>query len=98
METKEEWITKTMESLEGTDRAESDPLLFDKVLQRIQNDQLKVVSIHKQVIWKAAALILILISFNVFTLVYFSSSSDNSINTVKSVANEYFSYIDSINL
>ena len=98
METKVEWISKTMESLEGMNRAESDPLLFDKVLQRIQNHQPMVVSIHKQVIWKAAAFFLILISFNVFTLVFFSSSSDNSINTVKSVANEYFSYIDSINL
>ena len=98
METKEEWINKTMESLEGMNRAESDPVLFDKVLQRIQNHQPMVVSIHKQMIWKAAALILILISMNVFTLVYFSKSPDKDQNAVRTVANEYFSYIDSINL
>ena len=98
METKEEWINKTMESLEGMNRAESDPLLFDKVLQRIQNHQPKVFSIHKQMIWKAAALILILISMNVFTLIFFSRSGHHIENNVKSVADEYFYYIDSINL
>jgi hypothetical protein len=97
METKENWINKTMESLDGVNRAESDPLLFDKALQRIQHGNPTVVSIRSGLVWRIAALILILISFNVFTLVY-SKTSGNSHNTAKSVANEYFSYIDSINL
>jgi hypothetical protein len=97
METKEDWINKTMESLDGINRAESDPLLFDKVLKRIQHDNLAVISIRSRLVWRIAALILILITFNVFTLVY-SKTSGNSQNTAKSVANEYFSYIDSINL
>jgi hypothetical protein len=97
METKEDWINKTMGTLDGISRAKSDPLLFDKVLQRIQHDNLPVISIRSLLVWKIAALILILISFNVFTLVY-SKTSGNSQNTAKSVANEYFSYIDSINL
>jgi hypothetical protein len=98
METKEEWINKTMESLEGMHRAESDPLLFDKAFQRIRNRQPKVVSLHKPMIWRVAALILLLVSFNIITLVYFSRSSGEAESPVKSVANEYFSYIDSINL
>ena len=98
METKEDWINKTMESLDGTSRAEPDPLFFDKLLQRLQHHDPIVISNYSRMIWRAAALILILISFNVITLVCFSKRSDNAQNTVKSVANEYFSYIDSINL
>ena len=98
METKENWINKTLESLDDANRAGSDPLLFDKVMQRMQHDSPAVISIRSRMIWRAAALILILISLNVFTMVYFAKTPDNSQNTAKSVANEYFSYIDSINL
>jgi hypothetical protein len=98
MKTKENWINKTIVSLDGIIRAESDPLLVDKVLQRIQHDNPIVISIRSRRIWRVAALILVLISFNVFTLVYFTKTSGNSQNTAKSVANEYFSYLDSINL
>lgn len=98
METKENWINKTLESLDDVNRAESDPLLFDKAMQRIQHATPTIISIRLRMIWRIAALILVLISFNVFTLVYFAKASGNSQINVKSVANEYFSYIDSINL
>lgn len=98
METKENWINKTLESLDDVSRAESDPLLFDKALQLIQRDKPVIISIRSRMMWRVAALILLLISFNVFTLVYFAKTSGNSQINVKSVANEYFSYIDSINL
>jgi hypothetical protein len=98
METKENWINKTLESLDDINRAESDPLLFDKVLQRIQHDRPIIISVRSRMIWRVAALILVLISFNVFTMIYFAKVSGIGQNNVKSVANEYFSYIDSINL
>jgi hypothetical protein len=98
METKENWINKTLESLDGVNRAEGDPILFDKAMQRIQHGNPTTISIRSRMIWRVAALILVLISFNVFSLVYFSKTSGNSQINVKSVANEYFSYIDSINL
>jgi hypothetical protein len=98
MESKTDWINKTMETLDNTDRAECDPLLFDNVLQRIKLTNPGVVTIRSQTVWRIAALILVLISFNVFTLVYFSKTSGNSQSTAKSVANEYFSYLGSINL
>ena len=49
-------------------------------------------------VWKIAAVILLLISLNVFTMVYFSKSSSGRANAAKSVASEYFSYVDTINL
>jgi hypothetical protein len=98
METKENWINKTLESLNGVNRAESDPLLFEKALQRIQHGNPTIISIRSSMIWRVAALILVLISFNVFTMVYFTKASGISQNNVKSVAYEYFYYIDSINL
>jgi hypothetical protein len=98
METKENWINNTLESLDGVNRAESDPLLFDKALQRIQRGTPTIISIRSRMFWRVAALILVLISFNVITMVYFAKTSGNNRINVKSVANEYFSYIDSINL
>jgi hypothetical protein len=98
MESKTDWINKTMETLDNTDRAECDPLLLDKVLHRIHHDRPILITVRSQMVWRIAALILVLISFNVFTLVYFSKTSGNSQNTAKSVANEYFSYLGSINL
>jgi hypothetical protein len=98
METKENWINKTLESLDDVNRAESDPLLFNKALQRIQYGKPTIISIRSSMIWRVAALILVLISFNVITMVYFTKTPGDSQINVKSVANEYFSYIDSINL
>ena len=98
METKEEWIDKTMESLDGISRAESDTIFYEKLMQRIHQPGPDVFSIRSQVVWRAAALILLLISFNILTFLYFSGKSDTQGSTAKSVAKEYFSYMDSFNL
>lgn len=97
MKTKEDWISETMASLDGIQRAESDPMLMDKVLIRM-NEKPGIVSFFTPEILRIAAMILLLISFNVFTFIYFAGKSDMSDSAVKSVATEYFSYIDSFNL
>jgi len=98
MKTKEEWINETMESLEGIQQAEPDPAISDKVLQQIQYQQPVSVSFRAPLFIKAAAIILVLISCNIITLIYFSGASKKTDNNVKSVAVEYFSYFGSINL
>jgi hypothetical protein len=97
METKEEWINKTMESLDGIKVAECDPLLFNNLLEHFHPPKSNVFSIQSKMILRLAAMILIIISFNVFTLVWFTRSQNNNQDYVKSVANEYFSYMGSIN-
>lgn len=98
MRTKEEWINETMESLEGIQRAESDPMLAEKALNRIQVHSRDVISFRTPMVLVAAAMILLLISFNIITFIYFPGSTDMHDNTIRSVATEYFSYIDSLNL
>jgi hypothetical protein len=98
MKAKEIWIDETMDALDGASRPESDPLIADKVWERIQSDEPVAVSFQPRTGWRIAAIILILISLNVFTMFYFDGKPDDSQKYVKSVAHEYFSYIDTINL
>ena len=98
MNTKEEWISETMESLEDIQPAASDPILAEKVMNRILHQKPVVISLHTPMVLRAAALILLLISFNLITFIYFAKETDTSENNVRSIATEYFSYIDSLNL
>ena len=98
MKTKEEWISETMESLEGIQPAAGDPILAEKVMNRIRLGRPVAFSFRAPVVLKAAALILLLISFNLITFIYSAGGTDISENSVKSIATEYFSYIDSLNL
>jgi len=92
----EQQIDKTLESLDGIHRAKSNYFMYEKVMQRINNDGLKTLTRQSRIIWQMAALILILISINLLSLVYFSKTSGQSQDNVKSIANEYFSYMDPI--
>jgi hypothetical protein len=97
MNTKEEWINHTMESLDGAGCAALNPFVREKILQRINTPEPVTDSIKFSIVWKVAAVILLLISLNVFTLVYFSRTSGIGQGTSRSVASEYFSYIDNYN-
>ena len=64
----------------------------------IGNSEFGYGTIKRSMIWKIAAVILLLISLNVFTMVYYSKSSGSGQSATKTVASEYFSYIDNYNL
>ncbi len=112
MKTKEEWVDKVMGSLDGASRAELNPAAKEDLLKRIQNAGCRmrdagygmqgagyrIDPVEPALAWKIAAVILLLVSLNVFTMVYYHKSSAGSINPAKSVASEYFSYIDHYNL
>ena len=98
METKEQWINKTLESLDEAEQAGLNPFVQETILQRVKTPSFIVHSVSYKRIWKLAAVILILISLNVFTLLYFPPSSSTVKNPVKVIAGEYFSYIDIYNL
>ena len=98
MKTKEEWISETMESLDDIQPADGDPILAEKVMNRIRLQEPVVFSFRAPVVLRAAAAIVLLISFNLITFIYFAGGKDAPENNVKSIASEYFSYIDSLNL
>jgi len=98
MKTKEEWVDRAMVSLDGAGRAEINPFVRERILQGFSWPVKEQVNLKPGLVWKIAAVILLLISLNVFTMVYYHKSSAGSNNPVKSVASEYFSYIDHYNL
>ena len=98
MNTKDQWINQTMESLDGAGRAGLSPSIREKIPDRIQAPWAGTDSVAIGLVWKIAAVILLLISLNVFTLTVSHRSSGNTRDSAKSVASEYFSYIDNYNL
>ena len=54
--------------------------------------------IKTSMVWKIAAVILLLVSLNVFTMTYFNKSTTNQAKSTNPVASEYFSYLNTINL
>ena len=98
MKTKEEWVDKAMGSLDGAGSAELNPFIREMILRGFAEPVKEQSALKPGLAWKIAAIILLLISLNVFTIVYYHKSSAGSNNPVKSVASEYFSYIDHYNL
>ena len=97
MNTKEQWINKTLESLDGTGRAGLNPFIREKILQRVRTPLPEQISLKFSRVWKIAAVIILLISLNIFTLIHLQRSSGTFQDQVKSVASEYFSFIDTYN-
>ena len=98
MNAKEHWIDATMESLDGAGRAALNPSVKEKILEGFQAPVTVRDSITIKQVWKIAAVILLLLSLNVFTLVYFGKSSGSRQDQAKSIAREYFSYLGNYNL
>jgi hypothetical protein len=98
MKTKEEWVDKAMGSLDGAGRAELNPAANEELLKRMQDAGYRIDPVKPAMVWKIAAVILLLISLNVFTIVYYHKSAAGSSSPASSVASEYFSYIDHYNL
>jgi hypothetical protein len=98
MQAKEKWMDETMDALNGINRAESNPALLEKVMQSIHPDQPELIGGQIGLIWKFAACIALLISFNLITLKQIDRSASADQNSAKSAASEYFSYIDYYNL
>ncbi len=110
MKAKEQFTDDVMRSLDGANRARLSPGMREKILmgsgergagsreQGAGSGEQGMGSVSFSLVWKIAAIVLLLVSLNVFTMVHFSKSTVSSSNTTKSVAVEYFSYINHYNL
>ena len=97
MKTKEQWIDETMESLDGVTGARADLPLFGKIEQRIDRYPFQSSSNGTRLFLKVAAGLAILVTINVFTALNYSKNSGLSQTTTNPLANEYFTYIETIN-
>lgn len=97
MKTKEDWVAATMESLDGIHSAEGDPLLFGKIMGKLQKKGPKVLFISPSLLLKMAAGLALLISVNVVTLfVYSRTATSGKEISGNPLASEYFTYIKTI--
>ncbi|MGZ3862328.1 MAG: hypothetical protein ACXVPN_03580 [Bacteroidia bacterium] len=86
-------IENTLNSLEGIERADIGPLFYDKVMNRIENGEAKVVSIAPRVLWQAAAGFAFLIALNIVVLLRNGNSKNlQAQDNNNPLAKEYFSY------
>ena len=66
MSAKDQWIQKTMESLDELPKAEPNPYLYEKITNRLQSRRGAVISVR--VIWKLSVGFAILLLLNVFAI------------------------------
>jgi hypothetical protein len=98
METKDEWIGRTLESLDGMESAGCPPELQERMIKAIPVRGRTIPLYTSSVLWKAAAVILILLGLNIVTIFHYSRSETKENESAGTVASEYFSYINNFNL
>jgi predicted acetyltransferase len=96
MKAKEEWIQKTMESLDRVSGAETSPFLAEKIRQRMQSKTMKTITIQAKVAWRIAACIALLAAINFFSCIHYQKNITSQSDRSNSFSNEYFYYLNSL--
>jgi len=97
MKAKEEWINRTIESIDDIQPAEPIPFLYQKIQARMPGNGGNVVLISTKMIWRVAACVALLAILNVLSVIHFHKSSmANSQSHSNPVANEYFSFMNTL--
>ena len=87
-------IEKILNSLEGIQKPEANPFLYEKVMNRLTGKEAAVVSMAPRVVWQAAACFAILIALNVFVLIRSNTNENSQSENTNPMAQEYFSYLN----
>ena len=87
-------IEKTLNSLEGIQKPEENPFLYEKVMNRLTNREATVISIAPHTVWQAAACFAALIALNVFVLIRSNTNENPQSEKTNPLAQEYFSYLN----
>ena len=93
MNAREKQIQETLESIDSVSLAEVPFGLENKILQRVQTQKEKIISLQTKMIWRAAACVVVLVGINIFSIVHFNQSKVETQINSNPLATEYFSYI-----
>lgn len=96
MNTKEKWISETMESLNSIHRAKANAMLHAHVMREIKKGSAKIIALTPTTLLKVAACAALLVGLNVFSILHYTSSYRNQKNTTNPIVSEYFNYSNSI--
>ena len=91
---KEKWVEDTLESLNGSQRAQAPNDLFERAMRRAANNRAKKVQMPTAQVWSAAACALVLIVANLFMCLDFSRFSPKKVNAKEMFIQEYFGATD----
>ena len=88
MKPKEEWIQKTFESLDNTSQAEPNPYLFEKIINRMQQERSGWI-VSKKLAWKLSVGFAVLLLLNIATIKKYHSLKTGNSEMIQSSGNEY---------
>lgn len=92
MNTEDSNIENTLNSLNGIKRPVASSLLVDKIMQRVELVEAKIVDMSPIQRWSIAAGIALLITLNVFSVKQYSTGTKG--NGTNAFEKEYFSYLN----
>jgi hypothetical protein len=75
---KENWVTESLNSIEGLQRAQSPDTIYRKVMERIQSERFRIVpdTVPMGTVYRAAAAIAMIVALNTFSCIMFSKSKN----------------------
>lgn len=91
---KEKWVEDTLESLNGSQRAQPPNDLFERAMRRAANTRAQKVQMPAAQVWSAAACALLLIAANLFMCLDFSNFGPKKVNAKEMFIQEYFGATD----
>ncbi len=91
---KNKWVEDTLESLNGSQRAQAPDGLFENAMRRAAFGRARIVRMPAAQVWSAAACALVLVVANLFMCVDFSHSGNKTLGSKESFAKEYFGASD----
>lgn len=91
---KEKWVEDTLESLNGSQRAQVPHDLFEQAMHRAANIRARKVQMPAAQVWSAAACALLLIVANLIICLDFSHFDPKKVNAKEMFIQEYFGATD----
>ena len=90
-------VNDTLNSLDGLQRATLDPALEAGILAGMSSAKAKIITLQPTLKWITAACIIILLGFNIVSIIHYKKDSNYSDTNSNPVYTEYFSILNNIN-
>ena len=89
MKAKDQWVEKTLESLDNLSQPEANSYLFEKIMNRMQNRKNAGLLLSKKVIWKLSLGFAILLILNIASIKKYHSQQAGNNHGFSTSGNEY---------
>jgi hypothetical protein len=87
-------VEETLASFDGIRRAEANPFIYERIVQRMQSSKESISAITPVMKWRLAAFAILLVGLNIFSLLHYKKNQKGVLPNQQPFATEYFSYIN----